>query len=80
VKHSRKHNASDGDDTKRSPESAPYRPWTKEEQEAAVPLPLPVVPGELKPPDMPSPAQAVHSTGGRGRTTPAGRPEGDEET
>ena len=77
MKESRKHRVSDGAGTKRSPESASSRPWTQEEQAAALALPVPVVPDVLKPADRPSPEQALLPSTGRGRTTPAGRPEGD---
>jgi hypothetical protein len=68
----RKQGSRHGDGTKRSPESAAPKTWTREEQEAAVPLPLPSVPAE--PIDRPSPTQAVHGTGA-GSVSPAGLPE-----
>jgi len=74
VKRSPRQNSSDEQQTKRSPESASSRPWTKEEQDAAVPLPLPTVPDRADIEDNPAPTQAVHS-GTRGRTSPAGKPD-----
>ena len=52
------------------------RPWTKEEMDAAKPLPLPTVDADAAP--------DVHTSGvphaGKGETKPAGRPEDEAET
>lgn len=52
--------------------SPPPRPWTAEEREAAVPLPLPTVSSDQKPQDK---SRLNQPTLGVGKTSPAGRPE-----
>lgn len=59
------------DGNMRSPkESAPSRPWTEEERNEAIPLPLPSVPGTEK---APTTITIPHK--GKGQTSPAGKPE-----
>ncbi len=50
---------------------APVHPWTKEEMEAAKPLPLPAVEAPAKP------SAAGHPHAGKGQMTPGGPPEDD---
>jgi len=69
--------AGDGGTMKSPEDTGPSRPWTEEERAAAAPLPLPTVDDRVVTPATPATTEAVHSPG-KGRATPGGRPERED--